>query len=145
MNEVCEFFKASDFEVPNGFGPQTASRAAEIANMVLSGRSVRVYSGWHSHERGHSQTDTWSTDYWPTDKATYQALLIGIKPIAKEDTAEQLVKDLAGHAKFQYGDGKWAMNAEYWVDRARKLLSQKPYKPGPDPSEADEIWGKCRG
>jgi hypothetical protein len=36
--------------------------------------------------------------------------------------AEKLVSDLAAHAKFQYEDKKWAMNAEYWVDRARKLI-----------------------
>lgn len=44
-------------------------------------KGSKVYSGWHSHERGQSCTDRWQTTYWDHSESTHEALLIGIQPI----------------------------------------------------------------
>lgn len=79
--------------------------------------SCRPSPGGYWQALQPSQMETYPGD-------THQALLIGIKPIVR-DSAEQLIKDLAGHANYQYQDGKWAINAKYWIDRAKALL-EKP-------------------
>lgn len=96
------FYQADDIHKVLGEGVYTSCRQNELEYwQALQPSKAEVYPG-----------------------DTHQALLIGIKPIVI-DSAEQLIKDLAGHANYQYQDGKWAINAKYWIDRAKALL-EKP-------------------
>lgn len=54
---------------------------------------------------------------------THSALLIGVRPIQKPDSLEQLARDLAATDKFE--NGSWTMNTEYWVEWARRLVEKE--------------------
>jgi hypothetical protein len=126
---AIEFFKEEQFKdelntVTYKVGNGTAefillNRAAHIANRILSERGVRVYSGWHSHERGHSKTDMWSTTYWPHDKATHSALLISVQPIER-DTPLSLLREYASKDLMLTSINDW-LNLK---ERARKVLGK---------------------
>lgn len=98
--------------------------AADIERLLS--QAPVVYSGWHSHERGHSTTDTWSTSYWPIEKATHTARLIGVKPIKKPDTAEDLLLELIEIiTKFHVDDAHELDAVGRLADRALELLKEK--------------------
>lgn len=101
-----------------------ADEAEKIATELLSLRREiaegKIMYGWQNNGVGAIK---WSDSHYPPD--THTALLLRIKPIVR-DSFEQFVKDMAGHAKFQFKDcDHWAMNSEYWVERARALLSTR--------------------
>lgn len=118
----CEFFKAIDFRRED-LGHWASEKIALVANRILAERATRVYAAPYVDNGAKAHKDECAQ--WTGERTesvdTHTALLIAIEPIQR-DTAEQLVKDLAAHAKFQYEDGKWAMSAEYWVERARRVL-----------------------
>lgn len=77
-------------------------------------KGVRVY--------GNNGTFEWSM-HDNNRTAIHKAYLIGITEIER-DSMEQLVRDLAAHDKFAFGHDKWLMNAEYWIERAKKVLAK---------------------
>lgn len=129
LSMAPQVFTAADFETqPLQWLRGSAkvidcTEAAATANRLLSERGVRVWQTRTDMSKPgvHKVLSEWiEMDEWPG--ATHTALLVAVQPIERKDTAEQLVKDLAAHAKFQYSDNKWAMNAEYWVERAKRVL-----------------------
>lgn len=111
---LCEFVKSTwAIERSNELIRKWIADSPVVTGVIQKDQSISV-----------SEWDEWAPGIEPHKNDTHRGRLIIIEPIVK-DTAEQFVKDMAGHAKFQYQDDKWAMNAEYWVDRARKLLEGK--------------------
>jgi hypothetical protein len=90
------FFKPEDFNF-QGYPAQMSINgcAAAIANRILQERGVRVYgSGGYPDNLDWSITQHRGTLFAQKNKDTHTALLIDIKPIEKEDTAEGLLKDI---------------------------------------------------
>lgn len=91
--ESVEFFKAEDFwravkgncEIYSGRHPALGMEARVVAeaNRLLSERGVKVY-GSPAHGMPSPGPIAWGHDKRITD--THQALLVGIEPIAKEDS-----------------------------------------------------------
>lgn len=85
---------------------------------VVSGPSREDTGGlWEMREmlcgRGH-----------PDD--THLGILVNVRPIDPEDSADKLVKDLAAHGRFAEGGYPLAsLNPEYWIERARKLINKQ--------------------
>lgn len=95
-------------------------RASDVEYVFRQG--VRVFGNKeHRYWDDHSPTDC--SERLPGTchrNKDHSALLIGVRPIQKPDSLEQLARDLAATDKFE--NGSWKMNTEYWVERARKLL-----------------------
>ncbi len=118
-------FTSKDFSAGTAY-PEFSDAAADIANAKLK----RWLNASHIVELV-DDTDC-GARYWvdkgatgpPTNWRTHTGYVICIEPIEPivHDTAERFVKDMAAHAKFQYGDTKSAMSAEHWVERARNKL-----------------------
>lgn len=123
-------FTAEDFTtiLPNGERICTIwnHAAADIANRLLAERAAPVYSGWWNNAKGVTNTDMWSTTFWPHDKATHTALLINVQPIAN-DTLEGVLRDwLAFEDASIAKEGPYVGEAiTLLIERARKVLGTK--------------------
>jgi len=96
---------------------------ADLEKLLSEG--VRVY--------GHKEHRYWD-DHSPSDcsellpgtcyrNKDFTGLLIGIKPIEKPDTAEELLRELIAAQKFSHLNITYI--PEEWAERAKKLLGDK--------------------
>jgi hypothetical protein len=106
MKPTCDVFRAEDFSE----FPSWSEGLAQRANNLLLERATVVY--------GNEKWEDWHEE--DCDGITRTALLINIQPIAKPDTAENLLKELINCWSHEN-----MISIDQFVERARKLLEGK--------------------